>query len=60
MKDGRRVTGNRMGATSAEDVTSEMIDIYHLPANGQVVATIYVCPHHKRSSAKAPEGFHLA
>ncbi|MBX7132672.1 MAG: hypothetical protein K1X67_08365 [Fimbriimonadaceae bacterium] len=59
-KDGRRVTANRMGSTSAEDVTSGMIDIYQLSADGQVVATIYVCPYHKRNSAKAPEGFHLA
>ena len=28
-KDGRRVTASRMGSTSAEDVTSGMIDIYH-------------------------------
>lgn len=59
-KDGRRVAANRMGSTSAEDVTSGMIDIYQLSADGQPVATIYVCPYHKRDSAKAPEGFYLA
>ena len=59
-KDGRRVSANRMGSTSAEDVTSGMIDIYQLSADGQPVATIYVCPYHKRNSAKAPDGFYLA
>src|SRR6218665_3348538 len=59
-KDGRRVTANRMGSTSAEDVTSGMIDIYQLSADGQPAATIYVCPYHKRNSAKAPDGFYLA
>jgi hypothetical protein len=49
-----------MGSTSAEDVTSGMIDIYQLSADGQPVAKIYVCPYHKRNSAKAPEGFYLA
>lgn len=59
-KDGRRVTANRLGSTSAEDVTSGMIDIYQLSADGQAVGTIYVCPYHKRNSAKAPDGFLLA
>lgn len=59
-KDGRRVTASRMGSTSAEDVTSGMIDIYQLSADGQAVATIYVCPYHKKNSGKAPAGFQLA
>ena len=59
-KDGRRVTASRMGSTSAADVTSGMIDIYQLSADGHAVATIYVCPYHKRNSGKAPAGFHLA
>ncbi len=59
-KDGRRVTANRMGSTSAEDVTSGMIDIYQLSDDGQAVATIYVCSYHKRNSRKAPDGFYLA
>lgn len=58
-KDGRRVTAHRIGSTSAEDVTSGMIDIYQLSADGQPEATIYVCPYHKRNSSKAPEGFRL-
>src|SRR6218665_1244562 len=53
-KDGGRVTANRMGSTSAEDVTSGMIDIYQLWADGQAAATIYVCPHHKRNQTKEP------
>ncbi len=59
-KDGRRVTANRMGSASAEDVTSGMIDIYQPSADGQPAATIYVCPYHKRNSAKAHEGSYLA
>lgn len=59
-KDGRRVTANRMGSTRAEDVTSGMIDIYQLLADGQAAGTIYICPYHKRNSAKAPDGFYLA
>ena len=59
-KDGRRVTATRMGSTSAEDVTSGMIDIYQLSADGLAVATIYICPYHKRNAAKAPDGFYLA
>ncbi len=59
-KDGRRVTASRIGSTGAEDVTSGMIDIYQLSADGQPAATIYVCPYHKRNSAKAPDGFYLA
>jgi hypothetical protein len=49
-----------MGWTSAEDVTSGMIDIYQLSADGLAVATIYICPYHKRNAAKAPDGFYLA
>lgn len=59
-KDGRPVTAHRVGSTSAEDVTSGMVDIYQLSADGQTVATIYICSYHKRNSAKAPEGFFLA
>ncbi len=59
-KGGRRVTATRMGSTSAEDVTSGMIDIYQLSADGLAVATIYICPYHKRNSSKAPDGFYLA
>src|SRR6185437_11558788 len=50
------VTATRIGSTSSE-VTSGMIDMYVLDANGQRVGTIYVCPYHKRNSKKAPEGF---
>ena len=59
-KDGRRVTAARMGSTSAKDVTTGMIDIYQLSADGLAVATFYICPYHKRNSAKAPDGFYLA
>lgn len=41
-------------------MTSGMIDMYQLSADGQAVATIYVCPYHKRNSGKAPDGFYLA
>lgn len=58
--DGLRVEANRLGSTSATEVTSGMIDIYNLTANGRHVGQVFICPYHKRNSERAPEGFKLA
>ena len=57
--DGRPVENSRIGSTSAEDVTSGMIDIYAISSGGSSLGTIYLCPYHKKNSAKAPDGFRL-
>lgn len=56
--DGRQVESNRLGSTSAKEVTSGMIDMYQITANG-TKTIIYICPYHKRNSAKTPAGFKL-
>ncbi len=58
-KDGRSVQCTRVGSTSAKDVTSGMIDMYSISCAGTDVGKLYLCPYHKRNSAKAPEGFKL-
>ena len=58
--DGRPIRGRRTGSTSAKDVTNGMIDIYQITTDDQMVATIYLCPYHRRNSAKAPDGFRTA
>ena len=42
------------------DVTPGSIDFYGISVDGKRVATIYMCPYHKRNSRKAPKGFTLA
>jgi hypothetical protein len=49
---------NRIGSTSAEGISTGMIDVYVIKADGQEV-TLYLCPYHNRTSRKAPEGFIL-
>jgi hypothetical protein len=58
-KDGRSVENSRVGSTSAEDVTSGMIDMYNISSGGVSLGTVYICPYHKKNSGKAPEGFRL-
>lgn len=55
--DGRSIVSYRIGSTDAQDVTSGMIDMYAISADGSTLATIYLCPYHKKNSAKAPDGF---
>lgn len=59
-KDGRAIESSRTGSTSAEDVTSGMIDMYRISSNGVDLGLVYLCPYHKKNSGKAPEGFRLA
>lgn len=55
---GNPVDANRLGSTSS-DVTPGSIDVYKLSVSDQDVATIFICPYHKRNSRKAPNGFTL-
>jgi len=57
--DGRSIESSRIGSTSAEDVTSGMIDMYSISNGGVNLSTVYLCPYHKKNSGKAPEGFVL-
>lgn len=56
-QDGRSIESSRIGSTTAEDVTSGAIDMYNINSGGVDLGTIYLCPYHKKNSAKAPEGF---
>ena len=58
-QDGRPIESSRRGSTSAEDVTSGMIDIYNINSGGVNLGTIYLCPYHRKNSSKAPDGFRL-
>jgi len=59
--DNKATEYNRIGSTRApEEVTTAMIDMYAISCNGNSLATIYICPYHKRNSTKAPMGFRLA
>lgn len=58
--DGRSIESSRIGSTTAEDVTSGAIDMYSISSMGVSLGTVYLCPYHKRNSARAPEGFRLA
>jgi hypothetical protein len=55
---GSRLESHRVGSTSAEEITSGMIDMYVVSADGKEV-TLYICPYHQRTSGKAPDGFIL-
>jgi len=55
---GTRLETQRVGSTSAKEITSGMIDMYVVRADGQEVR-LYICPYHKRTSGKAPDGFIL-
>lgn len=57
--DGSPIESSRMGSTSAKDVTSGMIDMYKICSRGVNLATIYICPYHKKNSERAPEGYRL-
>lgn len=59
-KDGRPVEVSPIKcSTSAKDVTSGMIDMYHISSGGVDLGWVYLCRYHKKNSEKAPEGFHL-
>ena len=58
--DGTKVTYKRNGSINADHEPGPT-DIYNvLHRDGHKLATIYICPYHKRISGKAPRGFTLA
>ena len=58
-QNGSKITFNRIGGMSAQNI-SHTIDAYTISANGQELATIYICPYNKKTSTKAPKGFMLS
>jgi hypothetical protein len=57
-QNGSEITFNRIGSMGAPNI-SQTIDAYTISANGQELATIYICPYNKKTSTKAPKGFML-
>ena len=59
-RDGDRFNGDRRGST-ASPVCKQLVDWYEISrTDGEVVATLYFSPYHRRNSNKAPTGFVLA
>ena len=58
-QNGSKITFNRIGGMSAQNI-SHTIDAYTISANGQKLATIYICPYNKKTSTKAPKDFMLS
>lgn len=56
---GQPVESERQGSTSSP-VTTGNVDIYSLTAAGRSLGTVYLCPYHKNTSKRAPDGFTLA
>ena len=55
---GQSVESKRLGSTTSS-VTLGNIDIYAISQNGEDIATIYICPYHRKDSKLAPEGFSI-
>jgi len=55
---GKPVEATRVGSFKSE-VTTGSVDGYKISVDGKSVATLYLCPYHKRNSRKAPRGFSL-
>lgn len=53
---GRPVESKRLGSTSSK-VTKDNVDIYKLSQNDLDIATIYICPYHRKDSKVAPIAF---
>lgn len=58
-QNGSEITFDRIGSMGAPNI-SHTIDAYTISANGQELATIYICPYNKKTSTKAPKGFILS
>lgn len=56
--NGRPVEHKRLGSTSSK-VTKGSVDIYKISHTDLDIATIYVCPYHRKDSKIAPNGFSL-
>jgi hypothetical protein len=57
--DGIKVEYERAGSLTAPNI-KRIIDKYIISANGEKVATLFICPYNKKNSDKAPKGFKLA
>lgn len=57
-QNGSDITYDRIGSMSAPNI-KHTIDAYRISAKGQEIATIYICPYNKKTSAKAPKGFKI-
>jgi hypothetical protein len=55
---GGKITYDRIGSMQAPNINAT-IDGYRIFSNGSQIATIYICPYNKKTSAKAPKGFKL-
>ena len=58
--DDTKVTYTRIGSMNhnLEPGPTDAYDVFH--RDGRKLATIYICPYHKRISGKAPRGLTLA
>jgi len=56
---GSEITYDRIGSMQAPNIKAT-IDGYKIFGNGSQIATIYICPYNKKTSAKAPKGFKIA
>ncbi len=60
LPDGAKVDYEREGSSLVSSDSTKPIDIYRIMhPDGTEVATLYLCPYHKRNSEKVPEGFTL-
>jgi hypothetical protein len=59
-RHGARFNGDRRGST-ASPVCKQLVDCYEISCTaGNVVATLYFSPYHRRNSNRAPAGFTLS
>lgn len=57
--EGIKVEYERAGSLSAPNI-KRIIDRYNISANGEKIATLFICPYNKKNSEKAPNGFKIA
>ena len=55
---GAKVTYERCGSTTTDNLPN-VTDIYNIFSKGELYATIYICPYHKKNSTLAPKGLVL-
>ena len=55
---GTKVTYERSGSTTTDNLPN-VTDIYKIFSEGELYATIYICPYHKKNSTLAPKGLVL-
>ena len=55
---GTKVTYERSGSTTTDNLPN-VTDIYNIFSEGELYATIYICPYHIKNSTLAPKGLVL-